>query len=1017
MSDRHRPHSHHDRNEPIHVSKHDSRHHKSRRKRDHSEEAREGRGVSNHSNHVRVSSVIQKATSADLMKNDYFVIDRNGDSGILQYGSNHSYQVPSYRRIGYGLVLGLSRFLRIDRQHTTDKEIQLVSWDSRGARRDKAIFGRVARLEEYRIRSTSVDSVIERHENYLAFKSWGSNESKEEKDDSSQDESAGYRSIKGKAKVKDMIDKDLELNQPKLGLASQGDLDIISRLMRIVEIEPDNGQAWLDLIKQKYPNSVGGQTFAERISAADIKISMYEKALKHVTDSLMTTLLGGLLEEAALVWDQNKIQRKWKEVLRDNKHSVDLWIGYLNYLQTYPIRFKFDDLKDAYTDCFRILKETILDLNILLEQRYSESAARERNIVATQLVYLLLRFTICLREGAYTEQAIAIWQINLKYHFASKRPSPQELESFWESEVARTGESNAYGLDHHQIHNNGDAIEIDNSSGPRKRLSSMSIWLAHEVEMSVCLPARTMDVIEDEDAFRVVFFSDIQPFVPGLPREISETLLDALLLFCGLPSLWQTETKSWSNDLFIYHGGLDRSYESRELIPSENPVDWAQSSWAKSSYQMTTDTLFAQASPFPCSKLEGSVEGKPTIPCPLPIPLTWIHNVLKDLIERGSSIDRIKLMGYLLAFELQYFPREVKKSSKKLLKANPQSLQLYNIHALIEYRTGNHIAAEKVLETAIKMRPDDPYVTSLKRTLVWESLENYQASSALKCFVQEPNEVAIFKAQQNLLAERDKAVSNNIEDCLFLSHINCLILLSYLTNPNPIEAALAIFDSSLLFLSSKLSSEDACLEVLHQDMSRLLQHHMSNHQYKPSLIRKIVQKSLSAYPTNTIFLSLFQRNEQRFRINDRVRSVVHEILHSTRDNTSSPLIGHLFAIHSELSRSTHLGSSTASIRSAFERAIDDPLTKHSPSVWSMYITFERSMTNLPPTVETNGKLKQVLLRAITACPWYRDFYLSTFKILTKVGNLIEARGIYDLLVDREIRVHVSLKIEEEAEEV
>jgi hypothetical protein len=80
-------------------------------------------------------------------------------------------------------------------------------------------------------------------------------------------------------------------------------------LSQRVEADPTNVNAWLELVNHQ-DNLIGDRsgrrklTSAERLSTADIKLSMYEKALNKVGKSGgRERLLIGLMEEGSKVWE------------------------------------------------------------------------------------------------------------------------------------------------------------------------------------------------------------------------------------------------------------------------------------------------------------------------------------------------------------------------------------------------------------------------------------------------------------------------------------------------------------------------------------------------------------------------------------------------------------------------------------------------------------------------------------------------------------------------------------------
>lgn len=70
-------------------------------------------------------------------------------------------------------------------------------------------------------------------------------------------------------------------------------------------------------------------------------------------------------------------------------------------------------------------------------------------------------------------------------------------------------------------------------------------------------------------------------------------------------------------------------------------------------------------------------------------------------------------------------------------------------------------------------------------------------------------------------------------------------------------------------------------------------------------------------------------------------------------------------------------------------------------MWKLYFLFEYSRGDLQ-------KAKMVFYRAVRACPWFKELYLLAFQYLRGVTPLAEARGIYEMIVEKELRIFVSL---------
>ncbi|MCJ1475511.1 hypothetical protein MMC13_004174 [Lambiella insularis] len=993
-----------------------------------------------------------------------FTVDKVGDIASLEYGSLHSYTVPSYVRAGSGRILGLSMDQKIDRQASSEKIITMC--DSHGnqyTKRDKAVFARVGRGRETRVKSvaSAAEHPIDVGADYLSL---GHQRLKKRRRvelgvipnsaESTEDENLHYRSIVGQAKPTiNSEDSDLEYNDDFLDSESKAlsTNDVSQRKVLLstkVDLEPTNGDAWLELIEYQdttlYHQSAKGKgSAAERASTADIKVSMYEKALTLVKDPQYTErLLLGMMEEGAKLWDARKIASKWQSLLQKNAGHIGLWTKYLDFQQTNLSAFRFDELRSAFAKCLGFLRD---------ELAKAEATELKKNNLIYILAYVHLRLTSCMREAGFPEQSTAIWQAILEFNccrpltFAGKAKAVVSFETllanfehFWESEVPRFGEEDFHGWMNYSAH---DERLPDPKTDELMPDASGSLLIAewHEYEHTHFFrsrqPARTIDDTVEDDPYRVVLFSDIEDFIVDLPPSHHQTLLCAFLAFCQLPPLESLadDVRAWWRDPFIRNDG-QRGWELfLQPLPPLSQVAEVQVQQGKdmsspasirvssgpptSFYLSSTTTLFAKAETWFCPF------GQWTAQCAQnrgPVSVDWTRRALRALVD--NNIGGGNLSEYLLALECSVAPSTAKKSAKALLKRQPSNLRLYNAYAIIEIRLGNFSAAQSVLMTAINMsRTLDETAQRetilLWRTWIWQILDSHDAASALARLLSLPdtvikedtktivaNPAASLRAQKALADGRDQALS--LADYRHaLLYCECLVLLDYLQNPLSIEAALSTFEVQISLLTSRLPPKSPQHELLHQARAQLLYYHTSHTQlFKPALIRSTLTESIKLFPQNTIFLSLYAQNETRFRIDDRVRSIVSDLLltnHSTGSSSNESIISHFFAVYAELNRSTTLGSNTHSIRGVFERAIDSQCGKQSAAMWKLYFLFEHSRGELQ-------RARAVFYRAVRACPWMKELYLLPFEFLEDVVPMAELKGVYEMVVERELRVFVSL---------
>lgn len=209
--------------------------------------------------------------------------------------------------------------------------------------------------------------------------------------------------------------------------------------------------------------------------------------------------------------------------------------------------------------------------------------------------------------------------------------------------------------------------------------------------------------------------------------------------------------------------------------------------------------------------------------------------------------------------------------------------------------------------------------------------------------------------------------------------MECLILLAYLSRGQSLSAATSVFKSNIAIISTHFSSTSSNHEYLHQTFARLLHYHTTHtHMFKPSDVRLFLAETIAQFPQNTIFLSLYAWNEARFRIDDRLRSVVEEILFAgsgkTEKKAQDSVVPHFFAIYSELHRAVTFGSNISTIRSTFERAVQSDSGAHCAGLWKLYFLFEHSRYEAE-------RARTVFWRGLKACPWAKDLYMLAFEYL------------------------------------
>jgi hypothetical protein len=981
-----------------------------------------------------------------------FVVDRKGDEKNLIYGSVHRYSVPPFHRSGAGGVLGSD--MKIDRECSDDKTVVLSNLRHSNFTREKYAFARVWR-ERPRLLKIRADVTVDKYVDLDYVPLQESRGRKRKRSGTGDGDSSGsdvdqkdYRSIHGKAKNDNPLDDALqyatESESSDSGRTNELDPSVRRKnveLSRKVELFSDDIEAWLALIEHqdklmRSEDDPRRATNAEIRSTADIKIHMYEKALeKAKTLSDRERLLLGLMAEGGKIWEIKVQSDRWEQISQSNMDSLLLWKSYLDFKQSNFSTFRYEGIREIFVNRIKALRQAI-----------SMAGTNSGEPLYRQLLYIFLRFTLFIRESGYTELAVAMWQGLLEINFWAPVPSPpnQEIlklfQDYWESEVPRIGEDNALGLRHFADNQDAAAVpdpifdEVDDS------LNSTDIFKSWAVaERSRCkgsrVPARTMDEVVENDPFRVILFSDVEEYLVVLPpnaENLRMSLLDAFLLFCRLPPMPaedEERSRNWSLDAFI----------RGELLEWDNR--WTTNQYPGNSREDIGPTCLCTKGPF--SALEIPSPNFASSPESMfgdsrwfrsieawsgryeenggPVAYSWVRNTLKQLTQVYFRED---FAEYHLAFEWWNEPFAIKKTAKALLKQHSASLRLYNAYGMIEFSRQNQEIARGVFSAALSMsrsipESDQKNIIMLWRNWIWASLEDARTEnpctlslllSIMDGTPKSPDSsvdtspAMLLKARQHLSTNRDYLLSSgDVRPAVM--YAECQALLEYLTsNSNSetqsedqgdIASALSVYTTFSQTLINRNLGYTTSHELLLQSAARLLFHNARIGPFRPALLREHLAKSISLFPQNTIFLSLYSSNESRLRIDDRVRKILYSTVLAAGNDT---LASRLFHIRYEMKNTA---GSIHSVRSAFENAVSSPVCQSSPGLWKLYLLYCLNTEGL------RSRVKEIWYRALRACPWAKELYILGFENLD--ASQAELKAAWRIMGEKDLRVHVDLE--------
>ncbi|KAF5627360.1 uncharacterized protein FTJAE_9237 [Fusarium tjaetaba] len=992
---------------------------------------------------------LTKVTRSSDDPSRLYIIDTKGDPLIIRYGGLDRSQIPVYYRDGYGKVLGTRGRLVIHRDGPRDQFSLRMPGEGPYALKDRdGLRSRNWRIRPtpLRIRKQENDGQGEEEGDFLAISSSKKRKHLHQASDSSEDEEQPtYRSIEGKAKPRQYDDSDLESESDAvaddINLDQNNPLKWKSiQLSRRVKDQPDDIDAWLELANHQDALLRAGEDIdhkaleAEAHSFAEIKLHMLESALSNVSNHQdRIRVLIPLMREGIRVWNSKVAAKKWLDLHEDEDKSFTLWKTHLDFAMSNISAFHFDTLKQMHLDRIRHVMSRS-QLNIEPED-------------LREAIYVFLRLTRFIHDSGYKELAVAAWQAFLELNFF--RPTQlddqsaafESLRDFWESEVPRIGEADAQGWAKFIADGGiGDAPEPlqDIKGHEYQSRDDYKRWAILESSQAdqARIPARTMDEGTEDDPFRVVMFSDIEPLLFFVPQSIlpavQEQVLDAFLIFQGFPpTFWSGHwTEEAYHDKFLAAFTLHtESSAPRPLSGDEDPTEIQRKPPSFHQNPLcvseTLDVLFPHSEWFSYLPSRNRKNG---------LELGFMVNATKQLVH---NVNFEGLATYHLALSQVQDGSSVKKAAKALLKRYPTNLGLYRAYAIAEYANENHEVAAKVLSSATELASasnlSSPISTrrhanellqnsptadvfALWRTWSWMEFQRGDKQLAVRRLCSSVDDALRKSAgtpevSSTHILKTHRAFSSltsdfipgaNLENASTITE--CLVLLSYLTSEScaepmsasqgSISAAIETVHRTSLEFKSRGYQASRAHERLLQFASQLLYLHASRGPFRRAYLLDQLKQFLVYFPRNTIFLSLFEWADSSLRVIDETRTLLHEtVLTPAQDCLSS----RIFAIHHEIER-----GNVNTTKAAFEHAVSSDNCKFNTSLWIHFIKFCSSHRELRP------KAKDILFRALRHCPWSKDVMMEAFLTLNREMDSSDLKGIFETMTSKGLRIHVDL---------
>lgn len=1003
-----------------------------------------------HHSHHRPAPEKRDATPRD---EPLFTVDKRGDPLIVKYGSNDRAKVPAYRRSGAGRLLGAHGRLRL--LYDGSKEMFTLGdrpGEDPSAFRDRHLLSKASRTKSrvFRLRPDPVHESNHDPDKEADFVPLsGSRHQKPSSRDAVEDHGPDYRSIQGKAKARDFVDSDLEsadTSDEETDAAIRASNPARQRsadLSRHLKENPGDVDAWLELVDLQATllgmdeNAQQDRTSDEAKGLASMRVSLLEEALSNIRDtSHRERLLLRLMREGSRAWTNKQLAKRWAD-LKLQGSSFSLWKAHLNHELCQMTTFTYDGLRSIHLERMRLLTQQLFDAAKMLPTDTNTNPSDQLIGICDEIVYVFTRLTCFLRDAGYSELAVAAWQGALDLAFAppgfAGRPEPDDLkkslQAFWESEVPRVGEVGAQGWRDFDPEDISDA-PYSSEKPALPLLGTRDVykaWAAVEKHQgqNAALPARTLDEGVEDDPFRIVMFSDLEPLLLSIPPSVLErtdvkaTILDAFLLFCRLPTASGSCRKllrEMRADPYIIRQktGLDEAdfeYENHTGDGIKKPPKFSDPG---RQLCPSNDVLFAGKEWFGLFTYDASPE---------------YELALTVTTQLATNFEFEPISEYSLGLAWNKDPARIRKVAKALIRKWPNNTKLYASYAVAEWRHGNRDVARTVLQSSTSQ--DLPGKEVLWTTWAWLDWEAGDAKSALaRCVAaagatasQTSDEASathaqLLKGRQILSSSRGFLLSvGNLDQAAWFAQAGCLLeyLSDFVDSPagstpsrqGNMDAAMDVMHTFTTEAADRGHAASPALERLLQWAAHLLYTHATRGPFRPTHLREQLRRFVLLFPANTVFLRLFAwadtsplllRDPVRDLLRDPVLAVAHDCVTSR-----------VFALQHEARAGT-----VHSVAAAFERAlVGSDACRGNVGLWLDYVRFchHRRLSSSSAAArkaDGNQRAKDVYYRAIGSCPWSKELATEAFA-LEKGLDAAELQSVFHTLTGKGLRVHVDLE--------
>lgn len=627
----------------------------------------------------------------------------------------------------------------------------------------------------------------------------------------------------------------------------------------------------------------------------------------------------------------------------------------------------------------------------LVEKRNSTTDIERSRQLESLLLEFFVRYCVFEQQAGYTELAVACFQAEIEYSCCCPPNLNDEskkslFESFWDSEVARTGEPGALGWSswlESTFHNNEkdkDAIASslhDMHEGSVQQVEpkqSLLKWRDVEERRDALMwrPRRSIEEVDDPQS--VVLYSDISDILFSI--RFTEVKLNLIVHFLELLGLVFPLPRC-SNSIWT---------RCTSNCPSKSGEETMAASQVLHRYPGGFVELFVHTQPIS----DGSKR-------------SFISNLLKQSITYFPHSMELKVAHIVfLTINLPtvHSNRQISKIEDIIsdyLKDSASNPMIWHLYAQFKERTNQRDKAQILYEQALSevaMDGDHKYfitralaICYMKAGLINKSLDvlvnavedKLRSRSSASQYFGAVNSIRVLKARKAYLSKIDayKEGSVTFSPDVFI----CFNLFELLT-----RGMLAMEDA--LSACSLIENNTAAHEDIFTTVAYAAQLYRERSFVKPHVYRNLLLQLLKCYPRNMYILHLFIEQERQSAITGRLRRYFDECCERCRCEVMWLL--------SVLIEKTRAGSKHR-IVSIFEKALSTSQCSYSVLLWISYLDFALARHDME-------NAKRIFFRAIRHVPWCKAVWMYCLRVGLQQQ---EIEDLVDTMEEKEIRLRIN----------